>query len=273
MKTRALLSVSVFLGMCACSSTPKVQMEAQKPPIDESVLAKDYQGNLQRLLVIAPKDPESDRLMSLFEREFLRVGITIVSPGMVARVLHESQIKVDEALSEADRALVVAKHVKAGAILQITEWRWSKELGPRRFFALDKTGDYREVTYAEYREFGGLKLNFPSQELRFQGRLLAAESGEVIASFDVRNPSNHALPARYVASVEIEDSQAVMKQESFKYSGVTWQEEARKNAEIALVKFVATRLANPKAGESLARETKELNDATPSGAPSSEAAK
>lgn len=207
-------------------------MEAQKAPIDESVLSKQYQGNLERLLVIVPKDAESDKLMSLFEREFLRVGITVISPGMVARALVESNLKIDEQLSEVDRALVLAKQVRAGAILQIVEWRWSKELGPRRFFVLDKSGDYKEVGYGDYAEFGGLKLNFPSQELRFQGRLLAGDTGEVTASFDVRNPFNHALPTRYLASVEVEDGKAVMKQESFSYSGSAWHEEARKNAEI-----------------------------------------
>lgn len=248
-------------------------MEAQKAPIDESVLSKQYQGGLERLLVIAPKDGESEKLMSLFEREFLRVGITIISPGMVARALVESNVKVDESLSEADRALIVAKQVRAAAILQIIEWRWSKELGPRRFFVLDKSGDYKEVSYSDYAEFGGLKLNFPSQELRFQGRLLATDTGEVIASFDVRNPFNHALPTRYVASVEVDDGKAVMKQESFAYSASAWHEDARKSAEIALVRFVATRLSNPKQGDSMERAARELDAAAASGAPSSEPAK
>ncbi len=162
---------------------------------------------------------------------------------MVLENSTEKKSEHSQDLSDAERALVMAKSTGADAILQIGEWTWSSETTPKRFFIFSETGkNYGEVTRIEYQGFTGKKLAFPSSELRFVGRLTNVLNGEVIASFEIKSPANFNLPGRYVASVEEKGDQPVIVAESYRYGGGTWLEESKKTTEAVVIATVCDRI-------------------------------
>jgi len=226
----------------ACSSTPVLKMEAYKAPIDDTVTAPTFKiGAFKKIMVIPPPGTPKgkfDSVINTFEREFLRSGIVVISGAITARVAGES-------LGDAEKALLLAKKSGADAILQIGEWGWSKEASARRFFLFDDSGRdkvYKEVNAPQYQAANGLKYAFPSSELRFVGRLIHAESGEVLASFEVKSSANYNLPSEYVAQVEVENDKPVLKQENFTYMNTAWYGDAVKATETSIVKSVCDRL-------------------------------
>lgn len=245
-----------FAFLTACSSTPRLEMEAQRAPVDESVVTRNFsKETYKKLMVIPPSGTvrgQYDSIIAIFEKEFLRAGITVISGAITGRVVLETatdkKSEEGQRLSDAERALVMAKKTGADAILQIGEWNWSKDAGMRRFFIFDKKKDaknYREVSRNDYKNYVGLRIAFSSDELRFVGRLTNVENGEVIASFDITSPANFNLPERYVAAVEETNEQSTIVTESFPYSGSSWLEDAKKTTEMVVIKTVCSRILTP----------------------------
>ncbi len=231
--------VSIAL-LTSCSSTPLLKMEATRAPLDESVNSPNFKfGTLKKIMVVPPASTakgQYDSIISSFERELLRNGVLVISGAITGRVSGDN-------MSDTEKALVLAKKSGADGILAIGEWAWTKEAAPKRFFIFEEAGrNYKEVSATEYQSMGGLKYSFPSSELRFVGRLLNTESGEVIASFEIKSPANYNLPYPYVAKVEIEKDKPTIKEENFAYTNSAWYGDARKATEGSIVKAVCFRL-------------------------------
>lgn len=235
---KQFFSLAVLGMVSACSSVPVLKMEASKAPIDDTVTSPAFKfGSLKKLMVISPAGAAAgkyDAVIGTFERELLRGGVTVISGAVTGRVAGDA--------SDVEKALVLAKKSGADAILQLGEWAWTKEAPNRRFFVFDGAKAYKEVSGPEYQASNAMKYGFPSSELRFVGRLIHAETGEVLASFEVKSAANFNLPSTYTAQVEVEKDKPVLKEENFTYANSAWFGDAVKATEVSIVKAVCDRL-------------------------------
>lgn len=236
---KTLLRLAIVSGAAllvgGCASGPQLRMTAQRPPVDQSVLAPELsKARIRRVVVLPPQgSPRGlyDGIIAMFERELLQHGMQLLS--------FESVVK---------RGGKVPLAEAPDAVLEISDWRWSKDLSPQRFFIWDETtgNEYKEVGPSVYQGTNTYKVAFPARELRFLGKLTDASTGELLATFDVRCPLNFNLPAHYVATVDIVEDKPVLTSESFQYASSNWIEDARKVSEGAIIRTVVNRLPKGK---------------------------
>ncbi len=254
------LSVAFLVPMVlsGCVSTSTLTMTREKPVVDRSVVSPKLEKNrYEKIMVIPPSGTSRGAFepqIVLFEREFLRRGITVISGAITGKVVLEAPGGDDEKKSEAaalltdlERALIMAKRTGADAILQVGDFSLSQEVVKTRFFVVDATGGtFREVPQEEYEAFQGFQKQwFASKEMRFIGRLVDVENGEVVATLDVSIPLNHLLPGDYVATFSwdvIRDPAWMQDSENFPYSG-NWDSKARKLAEERIIETVVRQLS------------------------------
>lgn len=205
---RQLRLVLVILGLAACASgcLSSTLISAKHSPRDLTVVSPRLVP-MTRIMVIPPSGTvrgQYESAIALFEREFLRGGITVISGAVTGRVVIDSsgndrRMEAAASLSDAERALVMAKDSGADAILQIGRLEWSdSNINSRFFVCCPKGSAYSEVTQAEYEEWPREKAIFASHWLSFVGRLLDVKTGEVLASFDVGAGANFSLPSNQV---------------------------------------------------------------------------
>lgn len=222
---------------------PQLRMTAQRPPTDNSVIAPELTKNrIKRVVVLPPQGAPRglyDGIIAMFERELLQHGVQLLSFESVVK--RGGKVPIAEA---------------PDAVLELADWRWSRELSPHRFFVWDEGGEegYKEVAQSVYQGTNTYKVAFPSHELRFLGKLSDAHTGELLATFDVRCPLNYNLPAHYTATVEVAEDKPVLMSESFTYAATNWVEDARKVSEGVIVRTVINRLPKLKT-EAPARDT------------------
>lgn len=249
-----LVVPALFTG---CMNVSVLTMTSRKPAIDQSVVApKVAEKKFKKVMVIPPSGTARGAFepqIVLFEREFLKRNVTVISGAITGKVVLESAAGSDEKKSEAaallsdlERALIMAKRTGAEAILQVGEFDWSKHEKPTRFFLAGAPGmPFREVKQEEYTAYTGEKRSFYSYELRFVGRLVDVENGEVMATFEVALPMNYVLSADYIASY-IHDVmsgwQPTPIRENFPYSSHSVSSE-RKAVERRVIEIVVEHLA------------------------------
>ncbi len=240
-KIACSFTVSLALTV-GCSSLTKLEMSANKAPIDESAVTQELtRGSFKRVMVIPPMGVSRasyETVMTLFERELLRRGVKTVSSNMLKDGANPTNF--EETLKETRR-------LGAEAVLQIQEWAWSKDGTPGRFFNIDKDSEgkelFREVTEAEYHSFSGAKYSFNAPQLRFVARLFSAKDGEVLGSFEVRSPANYNLPGNYQASVNTSEAPYKVEVENFGHKSNSWLEESRRKTEVAVITTVCRHFA------------------------------
>lgn len=159
------------------------------------------------------------------EREFLRRGITLISPAITGRVVLSGKEEAGRhttvaSLSDMERALILAKESSADALLQIgtLQWEPSENSGNAwRFFVKDKGAEgYRFLFFVPIYRFREVSrevfINTSSEErfslegdfLNFTGRLVGTQTGEVLASFWINGWRVQCLPQPYEAELEFE---------------------------------------------------------------------
>jgi hypothetical protein len=244
---RVVLGI-VLLAGCA---SPKLRMMPVLEPHDESVIHPRLTAQrYQRIMIVPPpgtSPAQLDHEISLFEREFLKNNLTVISGSVSGRVILESsgaeQTRLEGLgrVSDSERSLMLAKQSGADAILQISQLGWTRDKQPTRYFVLDKE-DYREATVGEYRAWSGEKIEFESAMLSFLGRLIDVQSGQVLASFQVGSAANWNLPMDYTAEVTAKRGGKILKSESFPYYTDTWASEAREKTMTRVIQTVARRI-------------------------------
>lgn len=248
--------VPVLLG--GCTSTSILTMTREKPPLDRSVVSpKLKQNRYDRIMVIPPSGTARGAFepqILLLEREFLRRGMTVISGAVMGKVVLEAPGTGDESkresaalLSDLERALIMAKRTGADAILQVGDFTFAPVGGTTRSFVADRPGQpFREVAPAEYETVtGARKQQYAAPEMRFIGRLVDVENGEVVASLDVALPLNHRLPADYIARfvhAPLRNPEWTLRGESFPYAS-NWPDMAKTPAEQQIIEAVVARLA------------------------------
>jgi uncharacterized protein (DUF1919 family) len=157
---------------------------------DNSVSTKDLEtAKYKKIMVIPPQGTvrgEFDSNVATFEREFLKKGVTVISAAVTGRVVLESAGKEEKGgqvavnLSDAERALVMAKQTGADAILQIGLFKWNDSVATRFFIRGNDTYEYKEVTKQDYRTADQVrKISYRSSvlgsvDIHFNQRYIAA---------------------------------------------------------------------------------------------------
>lgn len=245
------LLLASFLGAC----TPNVytlRMVASRPPIDESAVSpRLVASRYTKIMVIPPSGSargQFDSTISIFEAEFLKLGITVISGAVTGRVVLSNEVGTDEKrvegaaqLSDAERALIMAKKTGAHAVLQVGEFGWTdRDEPPDRYFVADQASlQYREV------DEGSLQTAAPqfrwvlsAPRLRFIGKLIDVESGEVIASFKIAAAANGCVRSDYVAEHRISD-RAEFASSNYLYAAEVSSSAAKDRCTQAVVQAVA----------------------------------
>lgn len=226
-----ILSVSILASLgVGCSTVAPLQLNAPptRNPIDETSASPDLAAKeYRRIMVIPPSGStrgQFDEYINLFEREFLNNGITVISSAITGRVVMEGgaqrKDEAAQALSDAERALVMAKSTNANALLQIGSLEWTPDY-PSRLFVNRNQRLEEAQSPAEYDGWVGEKMKLTTSILTFVGRLTDVESGEVMASFSVRCATGWDLPAEYVAEIRFVNGSAVVEKENWSFSPST----------------------------------------------------
>jgi len=201
--TAAVLILLVGLSAPGCVAYTIVN--ATHPTADGTVVSPRLAPK-GRVMVIPPSGTvrgQFDNVIALFEREFLKRGITVISGAVTGRVVidagtgAEKRVEAAAGLSDAERALIMAKETGADAILQIGQFVWSDAPVATRFFTCcgRESKGYAEVSQEEYQAWSGKKAVMTSRWLAFVGRLMDVQNGEVLASFNMGAGANFNLQA------------------------------------------------------------------------------
>jgi len=229
-----MLLVFFLLSTIGCHSIT-LTMAPEREMRDNSVLTKDLEtAKYKKIMVIPPQGTvrgEFDSNVATFEREFLKKGVTVISAAVTGRVVLESAGKEEKGgqiavnLSDAERALVMAKQTGADAILQIGLFQWNNSTATRFFIRTDDAYEYKEVTKQEFRTADHVrKISYPASVLRFVGRLIDVQSGEVRATFDIENAANWNMPAKYEATIREKGENNFIDSENYSYERADWNE-------------------------------------------------
>jgi len=237
-------AIAVLLaGMAGgCATVHPLRMTAEKAPYSSSVVSpKLAEKKLKKIMVIPPSGTVRgafETQLVLFEKEFLKRGITVIAGAITGRVVLESGIGGQEkreegaqGLSDMERALVMAEKTGADAILQIGNFSWSSDSKESRFFTGTAEGNtpFAETDQKTYKSWPGPKYYFASPELSFIGRVVDVSNGEVVASLDVRMPANFSLPRDYEAQLVIQGPgipPAIQSEPAFQYTTIEWTNTA-----------------------------------------------
>ena len=239
-------------------------MKSTVPPVDESAVSPGLaQKKYHRVMVIPPSGTTRSKFdfeINTFEREFLRGNITAISSAITGRVVlgrtpdstQGEKVEGASGLSDAERALVMAKETGADAILQIGQLGWegdrtegnSNFTADTRFFIVgDQEPAFHEVTKGEFQAWRGKKVHYYGPTLVFVGRLIDVSNGEVMASFNVSCAANGNLPADYQSVWEIDPDGTQYREveANTDYMSLDWDSVKKKTIE-RVVQVVAKKI-------------------------------
>lgn len=239
-----------------CHSAYMLRMD-ELPPIDETTLSPKLGGRkYAKVMMIRPSGEagkEFDAVVPMFEAEFLRQGITVISGAITGRVVLKEAVRGEGGqgatqLSDIERALVMAKETGAEAIVQIGTWGWTEASQPFRYFVADKgTRSFRECSVDEWKEApSSTRWTFGSPRLDFVGKLIDVDSAEVVAVFQCHTCTNRAFGRRYEAQIGVMrggGSPPVLQAEAFPYLETARSAEVRGRCARQLIEIIARHFA------------------------------
>ncbi|MCL5277662.1 MAG: hypothetical protein M1517_07820 [Deltaproteobacteria bacterium] len=254
-----LILAGIYIASSTGCATAPIQttliMKPEIPLNDMSASAPQLKAGKKyhKIIVLPPSGTaraEFEPTVALFEREFLRRGVTVISGAITGRVVFgavqqgEKKEATGEQLSDIERALIMAKQTGADAILQIGNFDWKQNVAGRFFVYNQYTNTFQEVSQSRYGDWHGMGEWYAGDQIEFIGRLIDVESGQVMASFDIICNSSWNLPSPYQATFEIlqnENSQPYLQSISENYpynTGNFWMTAAHKSRERVIERVV-----------------------------------
>jgi len=242
------IAFNLVFSLSACGVIlTNLKMAAERPLDDKSILSPRLAAKGYRRIMIVPPSGTArgqlDNEMAFLEKEFIKGGLTVISIGITGRIVVVGQItkegKKDEnaaELSDVERALIMAEKTGAEAILQIATFSWTTDSPATRYFVREEgSSSYREVSKPEYLRFEGKTYTYNSNILTFIARLIDVQSGEVMASFNIRCAGNWNLPRDYSATIQEGNGSQYIVKENYPYSpGYFWEESTKKTLDRVL---------------------------------------
>ncbi|MEE9368846.1 MAG: hypothetical protein V3V05_08275 [Pontiella sp.] len=253
----------ILLGITSgCTSTAHLKMDATRPPLDNSVISpKLAEKGFSKIMVIPPSGTTRGQFelqMVLFEREFLRQGMSVISPAITCRVVLDSpddmngKSETASGLSDMERALIMAKNTGAEFILQVGLLKLNNAEGNRFFNLPVDSTEYVEVSAAE---LGRTWYNqqYAAISIEFIGKIVNVENGEILGTLDIKLPANHHLPMDYEATYSKMDpiffirpiGTVTLTSENFSYYSYTsyWNDENTARSYEALIAYVSEKIS------------------------------
>ena len=268
-KSSTLTAIFAFslLMSTGCATRQVLNMKSDLPPIDDSAISPRLKDIPCRKIMIIPPSGTArgtfENKLSLFEREFIRQGMTVISAAITGRVVMDSPDKSQEKknetagnLSDMERALIMAKTTGADVILQLGMFEWGKERILTRFFIAEGTTDgvFKETNLSQYKSWTGAKMEFESLVLNFIGKLVNVENGEVLATISTTMPANFALPNDYICEFALTGCKLTYRlatEKPFMYwtygtegKEYPWESQALELAESRVIKSVAEKISS-----------------------------
>lgn len=182
-------------------------------------------------------------LLTRFETAFVGSEIGLVS-SLGSADLRVAAARIDEGGEALASAVKAIQEAGVEAVVALNRFEWSSEEMPTRFFTLDPETStvFEEVEESDYRSWTGPKYAFSSSVLSFDGRILDAQSKEILAIFRVRAPANFNLPAEYTAEMREVSGEYKVQSENWAYGEPDWTEAARTAIEERVADMVAAAL-------------------------------
>lgn len=213
-----------------------------RQPQSQSSFSPELRG-FSRVMVLPPSGTARggfERELSLFEKHFLDAGVTVISPAITGRVVGiGGKDESAQALSDAERALLMARQTGAQAILQVGTF---EAIGLAERLLCGQDPAHLEECGPEPYRAAPWKYLFRGPVYRFQGRLINVENGEVMAAIvvtqamvnqggatvNVHNKSTfHAAPGLAAAQATYDCGDAHLDQDQ---EDVTGQRSSRRKA-------------------------------------------
>jgi len=255
------LSVLLLVSFIGCASFDH-RVARREPLLDESSTSSNLSAKkYTRIMVIPPsadtKGGGFEEQLASAEREFLRRGMTLISPAVTGRVYDREGLDsrtID--LTDMERALILAKDSNTEALLQIGTFRWEPIVESKRsqryFIAVKNPGSvwyspnpkytFNEVDRAQYVNHNvNERIALSAEYLIFTGRLVDVQDGEVVASFSLCGMLVHNLSQDYNATLVRGDSPGTwaVQHSNYDFNG-EWQRDAKRD----LVDMVFSRIAD-----------------------------
>ncbi len=264
---KKLLVICLFGVFTGCTTYHSLNMKAYKEPVDKSVISPKLKDTkFSKVMIIPPSGTARgayESQMTLFEQEFLRQGMTVISSAITGKVVMDTPNKTDSknetasSLSDLERALIMAKETGADLILQLGEFHWYLDHVSSRFFITTKeTGSaFKEVTQEEFNDWKGYKVPFVASVLSFKGKVINVSNGEILATLSFATASNFNLDQDYIASYSGNGSSVSKTSENFVYSTYIykapqyqyiypWENNAKFKSEANLIADIAKMLSS-----------------------------
>lgn len=260
---KRLILLPLLLGITSgCTSTIHLKMDASRPPIDNSVISpKLAEKEFSKIMVIPPSGTTRGQFelqMVIFEREFLRQGMSVISPAITGRVVLDSpdtmngKTEMASGLSDMERALIMAKNTGAEFILQVGSLKLNKA-EYNRFFNLPLgSTEYVEVSASEHGKTW-YNRKYSSISIEFVGKIVDVENGEILGTLDVKLPSNYALPMDYIVTYRKADpifffrpvGSVVRMSSNFDYTNYvySWTEKNTTRSYTDLIEYVSKKIS------------------------------
>ena len=191
---RSLLKIALLVGLvvaCIPPVTPLIISSGSRAADETARSPGLAKKSYRRIMVLPPSGDVKGAFelqLNLFERSFLQRNVTVISPAVTGRAAIEHINPLNPqtttggggGLTDAERALILAKQTGADAMLQVGTWQWIFEVGARCY---QKTGNsYSESVCSPTVPFA---VKLVGKKLQFLGRVIDVESGEVMASIKV----------------------------------------------------------------------------------------
>jgi hypothetical protein len=239
MVVSTLMLLCPLLG-CGGSKT-FLTIEPKPSLVDDSVASSRIHDREHRRVMIVPPSGTAgatfDQGLAAAERVLMRQGCDLISPAVTGRVINpDSAGEVSDAgvaLSDMERALVLAERSNADVVLQIGDLSFEQPslavdsrpsgggLGGRYFVFDDSSGMVVE------RESDAYDAANPRQRWRFvapvvvlTGKIIDVTDGALLASLQFKSDIALRLPKSYVAEVRVPARSP--RNESWDWLDPTW---------------------------------------------------
>jgi hypothetical protein len=215
----------------ACGKTSTLTVRPGEPPAPELLPAEQLEANIYKKILLLPIESEvevkdSDLAIlnekgkayytAKLEKALLAQGFELISPEIVAR----AEKKAGN-LSAAEKALILGKETKADAVFQVQEL---SVRGSTDYFTVEdletspvdasrvKTDKKGRLYHAETEK---CVFKLPYYELRFEGKLIDAQNGNVLWVGSGRYTAIDALAESWVAKL---DKDCNLEKENFVFT-------------------------------------------------------
>jgi hypothetical protein len=280
-KVTCATALLISFSGCGFSNqlSPKVRSVTVDVPLskisikDNSVLSPALRNaKFRRVIVVAPNGSSRgafDESTNQIEGAFLRSGLNVISSAITARVGKESEGGSNTTkgegtgLSDAEKALILAKSSGAEVMLQVGNWDWMKvvslqekrvrvsqgfqsfmktveesSVDPKtlqRYFISDAgsdSGTMSETIKSEWDKTEAFKIAIGSDVLHFSGRLIDIKTGEVMGTLEMWSSPLVSLPDHTRFSINMRGTEVSVEATNLQES--EWDSMVVSHSEILL---------------------------------------